>query len=150
MATFASTLMIARPIAHVFEFLCDPANLIEVTPPKYHMQLVQGPPRLHLGAVVSLQGRRWGVTQKIVSEITRFEPDGLIVDEQREGPFKKWVHFHHLEVRDQGTLMTDRIEFETPGGLIGLVMTEALVKRELEETFVYRQQRFGELLEGKS
>jgi len=147
---FASTLVIARPISQVFDFLCNPANLIEVTPPKYHMQIVQGPPRLHLGAMVSLQGRRWGVTQKIVSEITRFEPDSVIVDEQREGPFKKWVHFHHFEVHEQGTLMTDRIEFETPGGLIGLVMTETLVKRELEETFTYRKQRFAELLESKS
>lgn len=48
---------------------------------------------------------------------TAYERNVLFVDEQAEGPFARWVHHHEFE--DLGTTrsrLTDRIEFELPGG----------------------------------
>ena len=102
MPVFERTTTIPRPPAEVFEFLCNPANLIEVTPPDLNMRLVEGPKRLALGAQIVLQTRRWGFAQRIVSKITAFETDRQITDEQIEGPFKKWVHNHLLEENGGG------------------------------------------------
>ena len=149
MPVFERTTTIPRPPAEVFEFLCNPANLIEVTPPDLNMRLVEGPKRLALGAQIVLQTRRWGFAQRIVSKITAFETDRQITDEQIEGPFKKWVHSHLLEESGAGTCMTDRIDFEAPGGLLGLVFTQEAIEGELEEMFQYRTEKFAELFGNK-
>lgn len=149
MARFESQTVIACPVAAVFEFLTDPANLVAVSPPEYHMRLVEAPERLSRGARVVLEGRRWGLTQRIVSEVTAFEPDRLLTDEQGQGPFREWVHTHRLEPVPEGTRMLDVIDFEPPGGLLGLVATAKRIRHELERVFAYRSERFKALLEGK-
>jgi ligand-binding SRPBCC domain-containing protein len=149
MPQFEVTTSLRSPIAEVFDFLSRSANLIEVTPPEFNIRLVEGPERLHLGARLVLHVRRWGFTQRLVSEVTAFEPDRLLVDEQREGPVPKWVHTHLLETVPGGTRMTDRIEFEAPGGMLGFLLATESIISELQELFAYRERRFRELLEGK-
>ncbi len=81
--------------------------------------------------------------------MTVWEPEHHFVDEQREGPFKKWMHTHRFEaLADGGTRVTDRIDFETPGGLLGFVVTAAAVERELKWIFEYRRQKLVQLLDG--
>jgi ligand-binding SRPBCC domain-containing protein len=147
MPHFEKTTILACPVAEVFEFLSRPANLVEVTPPEFNMHLVEGPERLVLGARIVLQGRRWGFSQRVVSKITALEPDRLLVDEQIEGLFKKWIHSHRLEEIPGGTRMIDTIEFEPPGGVVGLLLSADTIQTELEDLFVYRTQKFKELLE---
>ena len=149
MPVFERTIMIPRPAAEIFAFLCNPANLIQVTPPDLNMRLVEAPERLALGAQIVLQTRRWGFSQRILSKVTAFETNRLLTDEQVEGPFKKWIHSHLLEEAPAGTRMTDRIEFEAPGGLLGMVFTQDAIEGELQELFEYRTQKFEELFGSK-
>lgn len=149
MPHFEATTSLRGPVADVFDFLSRPANLTELTPPEFNVRLVEGPDRLQLGARVVLHARRWGFTQRLVSEVTAFEPDRLIVEEQREGPFPKWVHTHLLEAVPDGTRMVDRIEFEPPGGMLGFLLTAESITSELQDLFAYREHRLQELLEGK-
>jgi ligand-binding SRPBCC domain-containing protein len=146
MPVFEGTTVLAHSPAEVFDFICKPANLIAVTPPDLNMRLVEAPERLSLGARIVLQSRRWGFSQRIVSLVTAFDPNRLIADEQKEGPFKKWVHSHRLEAIPEGTRMIDRIEYEAPGGLLGLVFTTDAIENELQELFAYRTEKFKELL----
>ena len=146
MPLFEAVTELASPPPEVFDFLCRPANLIQVSPPELNMTLLDGPERLQLGSRVTLQGQRMGVRQKIVSEITACEPTHLLVDVQREGPFGRWVHTHRFEVSAAGTRMTDSILFEAPGGLLGFVLTNRRIEEELKWVFAYRAKRFKELL----
>jgi len=137
---------LAAPLSRVFDFFSRPANLVKISPPELHFQLVSGPEQLHLGARVTLQGRRWGLSQRLVSEVTTWEPEQLFVDEQREGPFKKWIHTHRFEaLPDGGTRVTDRIEYEPPGGMLGFVITVKAVERDLKWIFEYRREKLAEL-----
>jgi ligand-binding SRPBCC domain-containing protein len=149
MPVFERSTTIPRPPAEVFEFLSRPANLTQMTPPDLNLRLVEGPERLFLGAQMVLQTRRWGFAQRIVSKITAFEPNRLFTDEQIEGPFKKFAHSHVLDEVPGGTRMTDRIDFEAPGGVLGLVFTQDAIEGELEELFEYRTQKFEELFGAK-
>src|SRR5207247_5446442 len=123
---------------------------IELTPPEFNIRLVEGPERLSLGARVVLHARRWGFTQRLVSEVTAFQPDQLIVDEQREGPFPKWVHTHLFESVPGGTRLTDRIDFEALSGMLGFLLTAESIASELQEMFAYREGRLQELLGGQA
>jgi ligand-binding SRPBCC domain-containing protein len=136
----------ARPLSEVFAFFIQPANLIVLTPPQLHMRLVDGPERIVQGARLTFKGRRWGISHRAVSEITRLETDKLFVDSQIEGPFRKWVHTHAFESAPPGTRVRDTIDFEPPGGILGLVITARFVEKDLSWVFAYRAKKLRELL----
>jgi ligand-binding SRPBCC domain-containing protein len=146
MPVFEASQVFPRPVEEVFAFFRDPANLVRVSPPDLCMRLVEGPAQLALGSRVVLQGRRWGVPQRVVSEVTAFDPPAGFTDVQVEGPFRKWTHTHHFEAVPGGTRVSDRIEYEPPGGLLGLVAKAPEIERELQRVFEYRTKRLAELL----
>src|SRR5690242_11929136 len=124
MPVFEATQTFSRPVAELFDFFCQPANLTRVSPPELHLSLVEAPERLALGSRITVKGRRWGIPHKITSKVIEFEPNVRFVDEQVEGPFRKFIHTHIFEaLPDGGTRTTDRIEYEKPGGALGLIVT---------------------------
>lgn len=65
-------------------------------------------------------------------------PGREFVDEQVEGPFRRWVHSHRFEpVGANHCRYLDRIEYELPGGAFG-ALAAGVVRRRLERTFRYR------------
>jgi ligand-binding SRPBCC domain-containing protein len=146
MPVFERTLTFPRPVAEVFEFFLRPANLLRVSPPELHLTLVDPPERLQLGSRVTLKGRRWGIPQRITSEVIKLEANVLFMDEQRSGPFRKWLHTHRFTQVPEGTQVQDTIDFEAPGGLLGLVVTESFILKDLGKVFAYRAERLRELL----
>lgn len=147
MPVFIQETDLTCPPAKVWEFLIRPANLVAISPPELNVQLAEGPEVLHLAARVTVVGQRWGLTQRMVSEVTRWEPGFLFVDEHRESPLRKWIHTHRLEGTATGTRLTDQIDFEPPGGMLGFMVTARKVLQELEAMFEYRTRRLKELLE---
>jgi ligand-binding SRPBCC domain-containing protein len=146
MPQFDAELIVPRPVAEAFEFFLDPANLVRVSPPELHMRLAEGPARLRQGSVIVLHGRRWGIPQRVVSEIATLEPGVCFIDRQREGPFARWVHTHRFEAVPGGTRLVDHIDYEPPGGLLGLLVTAAMLERELQWVYAYRSEKLRELL----
>jgi ligand-binding SRPBCC domain-containing protein len=139
---------LSAPLSRVFDFFSRPANLIEISPPEFHFKLLSAPERLTLGARVILQGRRWGVSQRLVSEVIVWEPETRFVDEQSEGPFKQWVHTHNFEaLASGGTRVTDRIDYEPPGGMLGFVLTAKVVETELKWIYEHRRTKLMQLLD---
>jgi ligand-binding SRPBCC domain-containing protein len=147
MPTFEKTLTFKRPLAEVFDFFLAPANLTRVSPPELHLQLVDGPERLQLGSVITFKGRRWGIPQRVVSEVVVLEPNVCLVDQQRQGPFRKWIHTHRFAAVAHGTQVHDHIEFEPPGGLLGLLVTADFISKDLEKVFAYRAEKLHEFLD---
>src|SRR5262249_41163054 len=132
----------------VFDFFVRPANLLAASPPELHLRLDEAPERLCLGARVVVRGRRWGVPHRAVTEVTLFEPGVVFVEEQRDGPFRRWVPTPRFEGAGGGGRVPDRIDFEPPGGILGLTVTAGFVPRDLEWAFEYRKKRLSEMLGG--
>jgi ligand-binding SRPBCC domain-containing protein len=146
MPRFEASQCFARPVAEVFDFFRRPANLVKVSPPELHLRLVEGPEVLERGSRIVFQGRRWGLSQRVVSEVTAFELNAQIIDAQREGPFRQWVHTHRFETVPEGTRVIDQIDYEPPSGILGLVVTAAFIERDLRWIFDYRRKKLEELL----
>jgi ligand-binding SRPBCC domain-containing protein len=53
---------------------------------------------------------------------------------------------HRFEAVPSGTRVTDHINYEPPGGVLGLVMTAPMLERELAWIFGYRTEKLKELL----
>jgi ligand-binding SRPBCC domain-containing protein len=149
MPSFESADEYAVPPAAVFALLRRPAVLVQLAPPEMRLQVESGPDELGFGSRLVLRGRRWGVPQRVVSEVTAFEPDVLLVLEQRQGPFRRWTHTHRLESPAEGrSRLSEHVEYEPPGGLLGLTVTAAFLERELTNLFAFRRKKLAELLRG--
>ena len=69
------------------------------------------------------------------------------MEEQRQGPFRSWKHTQRFAPSVEGGVrITDVIEYEPPGGVLGRLATVEAIRRELERAFAYRRERLTELL----
>ena len=133
-----------------FALFRRPAERVRLAPPDLHLRLVEGPAELKLGSLLTVSVRRWGVTQRMTTEITAFEEGRLIVEEQRQGPFRAWKQTQWFAPADGGVRITDVIEYEPPGGMLGHLATAEAIGRELERAFAHRRERLAELLGASS
>jgi ligand-binding SRPBCC domain-containing protein len=122
----------------LFDFLTQPKNLLVVSPPDLGIRLLEAPERLELGSRVTVVGRRWGVPQRITTEVIALEHERELTEEQREGPFRSFRHARILEQQGHAVRLTERIDFEPPGGLVGMLMTATRIQQGLVELGAYR------------
>jgi ligand-binding SRPBCC domain-containing protein len=147
MPRFQTEMTFARPIEEVFDFFRRSANIIRTSPPDLNLQLLEAPELLQQGSRIVLQARRFGIAQRIESEVVALDLNALLVDEGRAGPFRKWVQTHRFEKTPQGTRVRFQIDYEPPGGLLGLLVTAAAMGREIQSVFAFRGPRLHELLD---
>jgi ligand-binding SRPBCC domain-containing protein len=69
-------------------------------------------------------------------------------DEQAKGPYALWRHRHSFEEVDDGTVISDRVEYALPLGALGRLAQHLMVGRELRGIFQYRQRALMKLLGG--
>jgi ligand-binding SRPBCC domain-containing protein len=159
------------PVELVFAFFANPSNLPHLMPPKLEARIedariepppvrpvAQDPARRFLSVaagvgseiLVSFYPIPW-VPKRLscMARITGFEWNSYISDEQARGPFTLFRHRHGIgaETREgqEGTLVTDALEYELPYGWLGRVGA-VLVRRRLENWFAYRRKRLPEIL----
>jgi ligand-binding SRPBCC domain-containing protein len=140
---FESTLWLARPRDEVFAFFANAANLEAITPPWLHFQVMNPALVIQQGVLIDYRLTLYGIPLKWQSEISRWNPPASFVDEQRKGPYRRWVHTHTFADERGGTRVGDAVEFEVPfGWLVG-----RLVQRDVNRIFAFREQalrqRFG-------
>lgn len=138
-----SELWLPRPRAEVFAFFANAANLEALTPPWVHFHIVNPHIVIERGVLIDYRLRIHGVPLRWQSEISRWEPPAAFVDEQRKGPYRRWVHTHTFTEERGGTRVSDSVEFDVPfGWLVG-----GFVMRDVRAIFAFRQQalrqRFG-------
>ena len=113
MAAFVKSSIIDAPVESVFAFH-ERADALELLTPRFppaHLIHRTGK-GLEPGSTVAL---KVGFSKWIALH-TEYERNRLFADTQIEGPFAKWVHRHEFESVDGRTRLTDRIEYELPGG----------------------------------
>src|SRR5262245_60493708 len=148
MPRFDASLVLTQELAVVFDWFIQPAWMIRTAPPELSLRLIEAPERLSLGARVVVAGRRWGVPHQATMEVTAFEAPTLLVEEQRQGPFRRWVATHRFEPIKEGTLVKVQVEFEPPGGILGLTVSERFIRGELERIFAHRAEKLRALASG--
>ena len=148
MAMLVTRQFVAAPRDEVFPFFADAHNLEAITPPWLRFRLLTPAPiEMRPGARIDYTLRLRGVPVRWTSEITVWEPPLRFVDEQRRGPYRRWIHEHTFTEQEGGTLVTDRVDYAAPGGR---VVERLLVDRDLERIFAYRRARLAELLSGRN
>jgi len=64
-------------------------------------------------------------------------PD-FFIDEMLKGDFKSFYHEHHFKAADNGTIMIDMINFESPFGAIGKIFNSLFLRSYIEKLLIKR------------
>lgn len=131
----------------VFAFFAQPENLAEFTPSWLGFEmLTPSPVPMHAGALIDYRIRLGCVPVRWRTMITAFEPPHRFVDEQLLGPYSYWHHTHAFTERDGGTLITDRVKYLMPLGVLGRLAHALVVGRQLDAIFGMRRREIDRLL----
>lgn len=133
---FTSELWLPRPRDEVFQFFSDAGNLEALTPPWLHFEILTPTVVLRAGARIDYRLRLYGIPLRWQSEISRWEPPDCFVDEQRRGPYRRWVHTHTFAEERGVTRVGDAVEFEVPLAWL----TGPFVMRDVRKIFAFRTQ----------
>jgi ligand-binding SRPBCC domain-containing protein len=139
---FHSDLWLPAPRDEVFAFFADAANLESITPPwlRFHLD-TPTPLTMACGARIDYRLRIHGIPLRWRAEITVWEPPHRFVDEQRRGPYRRWVHTHVFTEERGGTRVSDEVDFEAPGP----TFVTRLVVRDVRRIFAYRADALHKL-----
>ena len=125
------------PRDEVFGFFSRAENLQALTPEWLHFSiLTPSPIVMQRGTLIDYQIRIHGLPMRWRSEISVWEPPHLFVDEQRRGPYRRWVHTHRFVDAPGGTIVRDEVEFAVLGGFL----VAPLVTRDLRRIFLHRHR----------
>ncbi|MBI4905606.1 MAG: SRPBCC family protein [Acidobacteria bacterium] len=135
-------------VQETFRVFEDPANLARITPPWVRFKMLTAEPRMRLDAVFDYEYRWNGLPMRWRSLITDYEPPFLFVDLMVKGPYRFWRHKHTFHPTEQGTLVTDEVDYTLPMGWIGRMAHRVSIATQLKDVFRYRQMTLNEWLAG--
>jgi ligand-binding SRPBCC domain-containing protein len=95
---------------------------------------------IELGETVTWEATHFGIRQQLTSIITEFDPPNKFVDEMVSGAFKRFRHEHTFELRDGGTLMTDKFDYTSPFGPLGMLADVMFLRSYMERLLLRRNE----------
>ena len=130
---------VPMPLEEVFAFFADAHNLERLTPPWLNFEvLTPSPVDMRAGTLIDYRLQLHGIPVRWQSEITVWQPPHRFVDRQVSGPYRLWVHTHHLESLAEGTLVGDVVDYAVPGGAL---VQRLFVGPDLNRIFDYRARQ---------
>ena len=102
---------------------------------------------INKGETVTWKGNHFGIHLKHQSIISEMDFPNYFVDEQLKGHFKSFKHQHLFSQKENQTIMTDILDYETPFGFIGKLFDKLLLVNHLTNFIIYRNTILKELSE---
>lgn len=104
---------------------------------------------ISLGETVTYRGKHLGVWQNLTSKITDFDRPHFFADEMQKGAFKSLRHEHHFIATEEGTLMKDVFDFESPLGVLGKLANTLFLKSYMTSFLENRNEIIKEFAESE-
>lgn len=142
MSRFRHRTPLAFPPEEVFAWHERPGALRRLLPPWRDVRIRERTGAVRSGDRTVLDVKlgpfpvRWVARHRDYVEGRRF------VDEQIEGPFRRWIHAHRfLPAEDGGSVVEDDVEFRLPAAPLSHLLLEGAVRRRLARDFRWRHER---------
>ena len=126
------TTTINTPIEIVFNN-CRNIDIHQYSASKTNEKAIEGRTSglINKGETVTWKGKHFGIYLKHQSIISEMDFPTYFVDEQLKGHFKNFKHQHFFIKKENLTIMTDILEYETPFGFFGKLFNRLLLKNHL-------------------
>jgi uncharacterized protein (TIGR01777 family) len=139
MPTYSLCSPMPVPAEELYGWHGRPGAFERLNPPFDPVELEEQTGGLEVGARTVIRMKGGPVQLRWVAEHTACEPGRLFRDEQRQGPFKRWVHTHRFESKANGTSeLIDEVDYELPLGALGERFAGGFTRDRLGRIFRYR------------
>lgn len=133
----------------MFYFFSSTSNLERITPPWLHFKITgQSTPQIEKGTLIDYQLKLHGIPIKWRTLIEQLNPQHDFVDTQLKGPYKLWHHTHIFKPCLGGVLMTDKVRYQVPFGVLGHLLAGNYVKKDVTRIFKYRRETISQIFGG--
>jgi ligand-binding SRPBCC domain-containing protein len=142
------TIFVAAPAKRVFD-LSRSINLHKISTAGTNEDAIAGVTTglISLNETVTWRARHLFKTRQFTSKITAMESPAHFTDEMQSGDFKSFNHQHYFKPVENGTIMIDILNFETPYGIIGRWANAIFLKRYLQKFLEQRNNTIKEYAE---
>jgi ligand-binding SRPBCC domain-containing protein len=104
---------------------------------------------IELNETVTWKAKHLLKVRILKSRITAMKRPFSFTDEMVEGDFKSLKHEHHFKSIDNGTLLIDLFDFESPYGQLGLLVNQFFLTRYLQNLLESRNKVIKEYAESE-
>ena len=139
MAFIHLTTFITAPVERVFD-LSRSINLHKISTAHTREQAIAGVTNglINENETVTWQAKHLYKLRRFTSKITLMQRPLLFIDEMIQGDFKSFRHEHHFKATENGTIMIDKIAFESPYAAVGKLFNNLFLKNYMKELLVKR------------
>ncbi|UPQ77902.1 SRPBCC family protein [Flavobacterium azooxidireducens] len=132
MTTTIVTTKIKAPIETVFDIARN-IDIHQLSAAKSNEKAIDGKTTglIEFDETVTWSGKHFGLQLLHKSRITKFHFPTYFVDEMEEGHFKSFKHEHFFQTESDYTIMIDRLEYETPFRILGVIFDRIVLKKYL-------------------
>ena len=133
------TSFIAAPVERVFD-LSRSINLHQVSTTDTKEKAIAGvlTGLINKDETVTWEARHLFKTRQFTSRITEMQSPEFFVDEMIKGDFKSYSHEHHFRPANNGTIMIDKVKFESPYGMLGKILNNIFLRSYMERLLIKR------------
>ena len=138
------------PVEEAWDFFAKPSNLHFVIPPSYKLGILSklDDHPMYEGQIIDFTVRPlFYIRTRWTTLVTKVEEGVMFIDEQKRGPYRYWQHQHFFKPIPGGTEVSDIVNYELPGWLVGDLINRLVIQDDLKELFQYRcskvEERFG-------
>jgi len=144
------TTFINAPVERVFD-LSRSINLHKISTASTKEEAIAG---ITTGLIkenetVTWQAKHLFKLRRFTSKITGMKTPEYFTDEMIQGDFKSYKHEHHFKPIENGTLMIDLVEFESPYGAAGSLFNKIFLTRYLQKLLEHRNAVIKEYAESQ-
>lgn len=143
---FSSLQYLNKSPESLFPFFSQAENLEKLTPPWLGFRVIRkSDAEIGQNTLIDYKLRIHGIPLKWQSKIEDWLPNRCFVDSQVRGPYAKWHHIHQFEPLNGGTLISDQVRYQVPGGIIGKIILGKRIRKNLSQIFQYRRTKIQEV-----
>lgn len=120
----------------MFEYFTRPANILSMIPLGTGLAEVNAPEIVEEGSTFDYKVRALGQEMHFLHKVIELTRAVKIVERQLKGLFKEWEHEQGFaDASEGGTLITNTIRFEPPGGMLGFLVNAKMIDQQLHKAF---------------
>ncbi|MFZ3589479.1 SRPBCC family protein [Bacillus sp. DJP31] len=105
---------------------------------------------LVLSDVVTWEAVHFGIKQRLTAEIAEMDNPNKFVDVMVKGAFHSFTHKHSFREENQGTLMTEEFNFQSPFGMMRTIAYTLFLEEYMRGFIISRANELKKIAENRS